>query len=794
MVQNYLKIALRKLAKQRVYALLNVLGLGLSVGCGILIFAMVRHHLRFDTYHPNADRILRIVMDIKTESTMKFPGVPNPMAKTLREECALVEKTAMRSAEDEVLISVTNPVSGAKDKYKETEKFAWVEPSYFEILSLPLLRGDAAALAEPNTVVLSEKLAHKYFGETDPMGKILREENRSDLRVVGVMRDLPENTDYKQEILASWATLKTIPEVAEDLDSWGGARGDNHCFAVLKEGHQLSEMEAFMAGLCKKYPHPDKADFFQYKAKPMLAMHFDPDYGRGTDKKFLWALSFIGLFLLITACVNFINMATAQALTRVREVGVRKSLGSTRGQLFWQSMSETGLIVIASLAAGLVLAWQALPYLNNWMDENIHMGSSMLGVLTVFLLALGVLLTFLAGSYPGLMQARFNPVTSMKGASELPKAGGFSMRRILVGTQFAISQILIIGAAVVTAQMKFAQDADWGFRPGAVLTLEVPDGAKRNNLKQQLSQIAGVKSVSLCYQAPASTSNNHNGVNYENRPESEPWLVNFKPADEQYLETFGLQLVAGRNLLPSDTAKEFLVNETFVKKLNLASPEEILNKRVSVGSIKLPIVGVVRDFHNWSLAQPIAAIAITTRPEDFSSCAVQLHPGNPAPVLAQIRKVWEQNFPDNYYEAKFMDEQVSEQLHSETMMMRLARTFAGIAIFIGCLGLYGLAAFLVAQKRKEVGIRKTLGASIPGILWLFGKEYTRLILIAFVLASPLAWWVMDAWLQDYAYRISIGAGIFVVSLLVTFGVAIVTVGIQSARAALANPVSALRSE
>ncbi len=793
MIQNNLKIALRKLAQQPVYTLLNVLGLGLSVGCCILIFSLVRRHLSFDTYHKNADRILRIVMDVKTESVMPFAGVPTPMTKALREDCAIMEKTAMRSAEGEVLISIANS-AGGMEKYREEEKFAWVEPEYFEILDLPMLRGDAGTLTEPNTVVLSEKFARKYFGNIDVIGKILRQNNQTNLRIVGVMRDLPDNTDYKHEILASWATLKTIPAVAKDLDSWAGARGENYCFVLLKEGHHLGEMDPIMANFRKKYPHPEKLDLFQYKAKPMLGLHFDTQYGRGMDKKFLLALGLIGLFLLITACVNFINMATAQALTRVREVGVRKSLGSTRGQLFWQFMSETGLIVMASLAVGLLLAWLSLPYLNAWLDETLHFDSPALIALAGFMVILGLLLTFLAGFYPGLMQARFNPVTSMKGAGELPRAGGFPMRRVLVTTQFAISQMLLIGAAVVTQQMRFAQDADWGFRPGTVLTLEVPDRAKKNSLQQQLAQISGVKSVSLCYQPPTSSSNNQTGINYENRPEGEAWLANDKPADAQYLETFGLHLVAGRNLQASDTTREFIVNETFVKKLNLASPEEILNKKISLGRIKAPVVGVVRDFHNWSLAEPIAAIAIGSRADEYSTCAVQLNPGNPAPVLAQIRQVWEQHFPENYYEAQFMDERVSEQLKTETMMMRLARSFAGIAIFIGCLGLYGLAAFLVAQKRKEVGIRKTLGASVAGILWLFGKEYTRLIVIAFVLAAPLGWWVMNAWLQDYAYRISVGAGVFVVSLLVTFGVAALTVGVQSIRAALANPIKSLRSE
>jgi ABC-type lipoprotein release transport system permease subunit len=793
MIQNYLTIALRKLSKQRDYALLNVLGLALSIACSILIFALIRYHLSFDTWHQNANRTARVLMDVQTEIVMPFPGVPTPMGKVLRNECAFLEKTAMRSAHEEVLISVVNDL-GDKDKYKEMGKFAWIEPEYVEILGLPLTQGDIGGLKEPNTVAITENLAHKYFDNAEPLGKTLRLNNRTDLRVVAVLRDLPENTDYKQEILGSWETLKNLAGESDGLDNWGGARGDNYCFALLREGHSMGELEAFMPQMIKKYPHPDKADLFQYKAKPLLGLHFDTDYGFGVDKKYLWALGCIGLFLLITACVNFVNMATAQALTRIREVGVRKSLGSTRGQLFWQFMFETGLIVAVSLLVGFLLARLALPYLNNWLDVSLRFDAPLLAALTIFLIGLGITLTFLAGFYPGLMQSGFSPVVSLKASADVPGAGGFSLRRMLVTTQFIISQVLIIGAAVITAQMRYAQEANWGFRPGAILTLEVPEQDNMRSLQQQLSQIAGVKSVSLCYQPPATGSNNQTGFKYDNRPEGEPWLVNDKPADAHYVETFGLELVAGRNIQPSDTTREFLVNETFVKKLNLASPNDILNKMITLEGAKSPVVGVLRDFHNWSLEEPISPILISSRAKGYETCAVQLDPGNPAPALAQIREVWERHYPDHFYEHRFMDERMADFLETESMLLRLVRSFAGIAIFIGCLGLYGLASFMVTRKRKEVGIRKTLGASIPGILWLFGKEYTRLILIAFALAAPIGWWAMNAWLEDYAYRISIGTGIFLISLLATFIIAVMTVGVQSVRAALANPVSSLRSE
>lgn len=793
MLNNYLQLALRKLSKHRDYAFLNVLGLGLSVACGILIFMHVRHHLSFDDYHQNADRIARIVMDIKTEKTMRFAGVPTPMAKTLREEYPIFEKTAICAAQDVSVISVAN-TTGGTDKFNAEKIMAWTEPNLLEILDLPLVRGDVQALREPNTALITEKLAQTYFGNTEPLGKIFRVNNEIDLRVIGILQNLPENTDYTKQILGSWATVATNPDYIRGVGSWSSGSGGNHCFVRLQHGHNWAETAPIMAEIAQKHPHRNGADFFQYKAMPLVGLHFDDQYGFKMNRQSLWVITLIGLFLLITGCVNFINMATAQALDRSREVGIRKSLGSTRDQLFWQFIFETGIIVAASLVVGFLLAYAALPLLNTWMNQTLRFSGSTAWALVGFAAILGISLTFLSGFYPGWILARFNPVASMHGVVEMPRAGGFPIRKTLVTTQFFISQILIIGAVVVTAQMKFAQDAVWGYRPGEVLTLPVPDPAQKNNLQQQLTQLAGINSISLCEHPPATNRDNFANVIFDNRKDAEQWLTSNKPVDARYFETFGLQLVAGRNLQPSDTIREFVVNETFVKKLNLRSSEDNVGKMATIDGVLGPIVGVVRDFHHSDLSKPIEPVAFGTDAIRYSTCAIQLAPGNPTAALTQIQKTWETLFPNNYYEHKFMDERIEDFLKTETMVLRLVRTFAGIAIFIGCLGLYGLATFMVARKRKEVGIRKTLGASITGLLWLFGKEYAVLIGLAFLLAAPVGWWATHQWLQDFAYRAPIGAGVFFIALLATVVIATMTVGVQSVRAALADPVESLRSE
>lgn len=795
MLVNYLKIALRNLRNNRTYSLLNIFGLGLSIACSILIFILVHHHRSFDTYHSKADRIARFATEVHLESTMKFAGVPAPFATALRTEFAGLEKAAMRTDNSPALISVPDN-RGGMNKFREEEGFAFVEPELFEILDMPMVNGSYKPLSEPNKAVITRRIAEKYFGTTNAVGKTFRYENKLDITVEGVMEDIPANTDLRDEIMVSWVTQKSMPEIANNLDSWDGIRGGTRCFALVKEGHSMAELAVNQPGFYKKYRHSEKDDLFQYQVKAMTAMHLDPDYGSGTNEKYLWALMCIGVFLLLTACVNFINMATAQALNRAREVGVRKSLGSTRGQLFSQFMYETGLIVVAAVLLGVAGAKAALPWLSNLTEQKLRFSGPGLVSTTLFLTVLTILVTFVAGAYPGILQARFKPVLSLRGQTDNSGAGGFSMRRLLVTTQFAISQILIIGAAVITAQMHFARNADWGYRPGTIVTLPVPipDAAKMSALRQQVSQVAGVKSVSLCYQPPASSSNNQTGCRYDNRTEGEKWLLNTKPADAEYLNTFGLTLVAGRDLQPSDTTREYIVNETFVKKLNIASPEEVLMKNISINGKSAPIVGVIKDYFNWNMDQAVSAIAFYSDNKEYSNCAINLQPGNPDAALAQIKTIWESTYPDHYYELSFLDEKIAEFLASETTLLKLIGLFAGIAIFIGCIGLYGLAAFMVTKKRKEVGIRKTLGASVSGILWIFSKEYIRLIIIAFVIAAPAGWWLMNTWLEDYVYHITPGVSLFALSLAVTFLVAVVTVGIQSIRAAVANPVKSLRSE
>jgi predicted permease len=795
MIQNYVTVALRNLRRNLSYTLLNVLGLALSIACGILIFLLVRQHLSYDTWHAKTDRIALIGTESRRETVDKMPLAPYPMSTALRQEYSFLEKTAMVSRRGYSLITIEEQ-GVAPVKFKEENTRAVAEPELFDIFDLPLVQGSFTEFREPYTALLTEKLARKYYGTTDAVGKTFKLNAEFDFRVVGILKDIPDNTALQYQMYTSWKTMVAADSNARRaLENWGGIQGGTQCYVLFREGHSTAELESAFTSFREKYFHPEVRNWY-YHALPLASVHLDPDYGSGTSKSYLWTLSLIGLFLLLTACVNFVNMATAQALNRAREVGVRKTLGSTRGQLFWQFMAETSLIVLAATGLSLVLARLGMPFLNDLTGLNLALDFSRDALLYGFLALLMLIVVFLAGAYPGVVQSSFKPVESLKGTLDSRQVGGFSLRRMLVGVQFAISQILIIGAVVVTAQMEYARNADLGFRREGIVTLPLAgrETDKKKTLKQELEQIAGVEQISLCMQPPASGSNWKTQVQLEGRTEREPWVINLKFADANYVETFGLQFVAGRNLQASDTLREFLVNETVVKKFNLASAEEIIGKKLDVDGRLNTVVGVVKDFHNHSFRDAIEPVCMGSSLQNYDVCAVKINLQNTQPTLAALEKTWTAIYPDQFYEYDFMDAWIAEFYEEEAILLQLVRLFAGIAIFIGCLGLYGLAAFMVARKTKEIGIRKTLGASVPGILWLFGKEYARLIVFAFAVAAPLAWWVMNNWLADYAYRISIGASIFFLSLAATFLVALVTVSFQSVKAALANPVNSLRSE
>ncbi|GAB2790548.1 ABC transporter permease [Rhabdobacter roseus] len=797
MIKNYVKIALRNLKRHRAYTFINVVGLAMGIACAILIFTLVKYHLSFDTFHADSDRIFRVITEFHSEEVSLSGGVPGPLGKAFRNDYSFAEKVARVVAYDDQLLSL--PLSRDNKKFQEEQGVAYADPEFFEIMDFPLVQGDKkTALKEPNTAIITQSVATRYFGRENPIDQTIRLDNRFDFKVTGVLKDLPATTDRRQEIYLSYANLKDQNAWLAGDDSWGGVFSSMNCFVLLKPGVTQATVEKALPSMSKKYYDAEGAKVFQFKLQPIADIHFNPELGGYVEKKNLWALALVGLFLVITACVNFVNLATAQALNRAKEIGVRKVLGGLRAQLFWQFIAETALITLFALVVAFGLALVALPSVNQLFESQLSINLFQDAWLLAFVSVLLVVVVFFSGSYPGLILAGFQPMQALKGKLAQKNVGGFTLRRGLVITQFAISQVLIIGTIVITDQMRFSKESDLGFDKDAVVMLPVPvrDQAKLSTLKSRVEQIAGVNESSFCFQAPASTSNMNTGLRYDTRTEDEVFSINMKVADAEYLSTFNLQLVAGRNVLPSDTVREFVVNETLVKKLGLKSAEEIIGKRLSVngGTMTAPIVGVVKDFYNYSFRTDISPICIMSDLNRYQNYGVKINLDNVKPTLTAIEKIWSETFPEFVYKQEFLDERIAKFYELDAIMLQLIQFFAGVAIFICCLGLYGLISFMAAQKTKEIGIRKVLGASVENILWLFGKEFVRLVVLAFVVAAPLAWWVMNKWLAEFKYKIEIGADIFVLAIGTTLLIAAITVGYRSISAALMNPVKSLRSE
>lgn len=791
MFKNYILTTLRTFKRNKLYTTINVAGLGLSIACAVVIFSLIRYHLSFDNFHADADRIYRITTDLHIGETKRITGTPYPLADAFRDDYPYAELVTRVYHEPNQLV-VVSPGAG-EQKFEEAVSFA--EPDFFRVFDFPMLKGNAGVLGKPNTALISKRLALKYFGSSEAMGKRIRIGANYDVVVAGVMEDLPANTDRNQEIYVSFSGLKTEQPWLIN-GGWRNVNDNMQVFIRLKPGVSAAEVSSMFPGLVHKYYSSKDAVQWEFKLQPLADVHLNTDLGAEVGRDTLIALACIGMFLVLAACFNFINLATAQAISRSKEIGVRKVLGGTRPQLFWQFIVETAMIAIMALILALAASELVLPLVNGLFHAKLAINLLKDPYLLGFLAFLLVFMVLSSGCYPGLVLAGIQPVLALKGKISHRSSGSMSLRKGLVVTQFAISQLLIIGTIVIVNQMHYSRQADVGFIKDGIVIVPVPENQspKLNVLKKELEKIPGVKDLTFCYAPPSYEDANTTGIRYGSNTEKEKFQVSFRASDEHYADVFGLKLLAGRNVLPSDTVKEFLINQRTVQMLGLKSNQAVLGQKIEVNGYKGKVVGVIKDFHNKSFHAEIEPLAMTTFVVWYSSCALKVNLSDLKKTLSGVEKVWKQMYPNNLYKQEFMDDTLAKRYESDQTMMSLIQIFTVIAVFIGCLSLYGLVSFMAAQKRREVAVRKVLGASVQSIVLLFVREFGLLMLIAFVLAAPLGWWIMQHWLQNFAYRINIGPGIFLLALVMTFAVVILTVGYKSIITALADPSKSLRSE
>jgi putative ABC transport system permease protein len=812
MFSNYFKSAWRNIRAHKSYATINIFGLAVGIAACLLIFVVVHFETSYDHFQSNLNQISRVVATYTNPTTHEITGhqgfVSPNMATAIRNDIPSIRKVAQVWYVGGAQIHIPIPGKDLADekRVKASDGIFFADPELFGMFDYTWLTGDAKRLNEPNTCVLGESFANTFFGDwKKSMGQTLQMWSfRVPMQVVGVYKDLPGNTDMEVRMGVSYETFRKINTGMFNEPDWSVTPWPSECFVLLPAGSSPDQYQAQLQNVVKKYYPPvmNGNQHVSLSFQLLKDLHLNEDFGTfkgdALTHKELWALSLIGFFLLLVACVNFINLATAQSVNRAKEIGVRKVLGSSRTQILRQFLNETAVITGLAVLLGFLLSQLALPYVSQLMRKPLSLNIFTNPAVAFFLVLLGLVVNFLAGFYPGMVLSAFRPIEAIKSKISTSSIGGISIRRGLVVFQFLIAQLLIIGTVVVLQQMHYFRTQPMGFEKNAIAFIDLPsdslDQTTYPYLRQKMESIPGVEAASFVMDAPASYGSNNNTFYFNGNPLKKDYMLNLQFADTGYLNTFHIGLTAGRIPYASDTMRELMVNQTLVSKLGFTD-QGILGKTISFdGKLKYPIVGVIHDFHSKSLKEAITPLAISTFSRAYGSLALRINPDKMQSVLNQAQQVFTHQYPTYIYDLDFLDERIEHFYTSEAMASTLFKIAAFFAIFISCLGLYGLVSFMAAQKTKEVGIRKVLGASVPNIVLMFSREFMILIGISFLIAAPLGYYFMHAWLAGFYNHIQLSWLVFAAAILFSALVACVTVGYKAIQAATANPIKSLRSE
>ena len=788
--------------------------MAVGVAVCLVIFILIQHHTSFDNFHSNKDRVYRVVTTYQSSDAgnVKYShDVPFPMPAGIQTTFPQLQEVApfFASHNDQVLLPGEDGKSYVT--FKEDKGVFFTTPSFFRMFDFALLAGSYESLKDPNAVLLTKETAERYFGSWKlAMGKTIILEaggslfshGKDVLKVTGILSTIPANTDFQFKAVVSYGTGIT-EDMSKNTDWKDKTNADFGCFLMLPPGLSADQFNRQFQAYSNKISSAETRESHFIQA--LSAIHYDTQTGNYSHQtishELLNVLWLIAAFILLIACVNFINLSTAQAVNRAKEVGVRKVLGGSKRQLKIQFLVETSLIVVASVLLAIGAVVISLPYISRLLDLSLTANFLRTPPALLFMLTVTVVVTMLAGFYPSLVLSRFNPITVLKSKQNAYSSRGISLRRGLVVFQFVIAQALIIGTLIIVKQMNFFMEQPLGFDTDAIINVPFRTDSLRlsrlDALKERLLSVNGVQEVSYNSNTPVEEANDMwSTFRFDHSQQEYPFKAITKFADNEYLPAYQLKLVAGRNLEPSVFTREFLINETMMRSLGYNHAEDILNKEISIWGdrIKCPIVGVLKDFNNRSLRDGLAPMIITTNNTMYTQAGIKLATINMAATLEKVKKIWEDTFPNFVYEYRFLDEKIAQFYRQEAQLSRLYQLFAAIAIFLSCLGLYGLASFMAVQRVKEVGIRKVLGATASNIVYLFSKEFIILIAVAFVVATPVAWYFMHQWLQDYVYRIPISGWMFAAGGLISIVIALITISFQAIKAALANPVKSMRNE
>lgn len=803
MFSNHIKLAWRNISKHRLFSAINIVGLAVGIAVCFIIMLFVQHELSYDRFNTHADNIVRVVFNANMNGgKISEASVMAPVAGTLKKEFPEVEESVR-------ILNFGSIKIEYGDKAFKDDQIAFVDPQFFGVFTLPDVEGNARqGLAQPSTVVMTRSTAVKYFGKEEPIGKVIRMQGQqTPFRVVAVVEDVPGNSHYRFDLFASmtgWEPAKS--------DSW--MYGNFYTYLELKPGTDRHQLEAKLPAIVEKYMGPQilkdmgmtlaqfrtKGNQLGFLLQPLTDIHLhsatNTELEPGGNASYVYIFAVIAVFMLVVACINFINLSTASASTRAREVGVRKVIGSARYQLVMQFLFESLVVTILALGLTFLLVKVLMPAFNELSGKQLVLGSGPI----VQLIVCGLLVGLVAGIYPAWYLSSFKPIAVLKGKL---KGGNsrFSLRSGLVVFQFFISVGLIVSTIVVYRQMRYIQNKQLGYDKEQLLT--IPNsyvlGKNEQVYKQMMLADPRVVNATVSYYKPAGPSNFNNALTYAAGHENTPTNMVEYLVDERYIPTFGMQMATGRNFSPDlkTDSLGLVINEAAARAYGWNDVTAVGKQVVRVNSIyganvTFHVVGVVKDFHFKSLHEPIAPLLMALHPEGGLIFKIRTH--DIAGVLADMKSKWDGFHPEEPFRYAFMDDLYNKTYAGEQKTGTILDIFALLTILVACMGLFGLATYTATQRTKEIGIRKVLGATVAQVMGLLSKEFVVLVLIASALAFPVAWYCMNKWLESFAYRVEFGWWVFPVAGVIALVIALVTVGYQAVRAALANPVKSLRTE
>ncbi len=808
MFKNYLKITFRNLKRYKGHSLINIAGLATGIACCLLILLLVRDNLRFDRFHEHKNQIYRVIVQQPGRFYMGmdyFAVTPAPLASALKEDFPEVIAATRIYRSNDIIMST-------EDKRFYEDGFLWADDHFFEIFSFPFLRGDPSkALSEPYSMIISERMAHKYFGDEDPIGKIMALSNRYDFTVTGIMKDVPQNSHLQFDFLAPLTTLNSIRGQEDYLERWGNY--SYYTYILLPGGYSPKDLEIKFPGFVEKYmgdrlrqmrqqdPTRQAPRFFLQPLKRIhLYSHVNFEVSPNGDIKQIYLLSALALVILLIACINYMNLATAGSAIRAREVGMRKVIGAQRRQLIRQFIGESVFLSFIAVLLATILVELILPAFNSLLGKNIRLHLLHDWDFSLSLICVALFMGIISGSYPAFFLSSFQPSAVLKGSIKA-NIKGSTLRRILVIFQFSASIALVISTVIIYSQLEYIRNKKLGFNREQVVVLPVRDRELRENhepFKYELLQNPAVLGCAASTWLPNNIRTNVGDTVWEGMEEGADLQVYLLEVDYDFIDLFEIELVEGRNFSRefSTDSRAYIINEAARK---IFGWEKALGKRFGFrgGTEKEEIgqiIGVVKDFHSLSLHQEIQPLVIHLAENMAPYLSLKIRAENIPRTIGFLKEKWKKFSPNYPFEFFFLDDDFEKMYRAETRLGKICVSFTVLAVFIACLGLFGLASFTSEQRTKEIGVRKVLGASVSQIAILLSKEFAKWVLIASLIAWPVAYYAVSQWLQSFAYRVSIGIWIFFLATGLALFVAMMTVSFKAAKAALTNPVDALRYE